>query len=163
MKLPELIRLVDHGNDWDVYLEAVYELFQADFVHKRPVFRGTRLGLKKHPQVEGKEATFWHLISEGKIEVERVKDESRCERIKWPKPIIDDCDSYPEYVKVWENTRVNKDGVTEGRICICFGDWEYLVVLAKRKEYLIPWTAYPVTYSHTKRKLEKEYKSFHGI
>ncbi|MNH30689.1 hypothetical protein D3C79_909980 [compost metagenome] len=44
-----------------------------------------RLGLKRHPVIQGKEATFWHMISEGNDEAERLPDLRRCERIRWPR------------------------------------------------------------------------------
>ncbi|HLE63375.1 MAG TPA: hypothetical protein VI750_09555, partial [Pyrinomonadaceae bacterium] len=64
--LPALVLLQDYGGDWDRYLEAIYAYFKRDFVDSRPAFRGTRLALKRHPVSQGKEATFWHMTSEGK-------------------------------------------------------------------------------------------------
>ena len=37
---------------------------------------------------------------------------------------------------------------------------EYLVVLAKRRDYILFWTAYPVLRDHRKKKLNKEYKEY---
>ena len=62
--LPLLVLFNDHG-DWDAYLAAIYTWFKRDFVDSKPVFQGRRLGLKRHPLTNGKEATFWHMISEG--------------------------------------------------------------------------------------------------
>ena len=56
--LPELITLSEYDGNFNLYLEAIYELFKKDFIEKHPVFQGTRVGLKKHPQREGKEATL---------------------------------------------------------------------------------------------------------
>lgn len=78
-ELPELIMLSEYGGDFCAYLEAVYELFKKDFIENRPVFRGTRLGLKKHPMENGKEATFWHMTSEGEDEATRNPDLRRME------------------------------------------------------------------------------------
>jgi len=64
-------------------------------------------------------------------------------------------------IKIWENVRRRN----EKRILLWFEAVEYLVVLAKRKdritgrEYILPWTAYPVTRSHRKDKLQKEYEN----
>jgi hypothetical protein len=60
-------------------------------------------------------------------------------------------------LKIWENIR---DG--EKRVCIwlSFDIEDYLVVLAKRTGYLLFWTAYPLTYESTKRKLQKEYEAY---
>jgi hypothetical protein len=111
------------------------------------------LGIKQHPKIQDKDATFWHIITEGPDGANRIPDFRRCERIRWPKPIIEHEDE-PD-IKVWENQRRN-----ETRICIWFENQDYLVVLAKRKTYTLFWTAYPVTSAHRKRKLEKEYRDY---
>ena len=86
--LPDLIELSEYCGDYHKYLEAVYACFKQDFINRRPVFRGARLGLKKHPLLMGKEATFWHMTSEGNDEETRIPDMRRMERIKWPAPLI---------------------------------------------------------------------------
>lgn len=111
------------------------------------------MGLKKHPLSNGKEATFWHMISEGGQEDERGIDLRRCERIRWPRPIIEH--EAHRTIKTWENKRRG-----EKRICLWLESEEYLVILAERKGYILPWTAYLVTQPHRKRKLQKEYETF---
>ncbi len=148
--LPSLMLLADYGGNRDQYIEALYQQFSDDFVHSSLRFRGRRFGLKRHPMSQGKEATFWHLISEGDDEATRQFDTNRCERIKWPRPIIENADTSP--VLVWENQRGH-----EKRICLWLPDQEYLVILADRKGYLLLWTAYSVTRPQRKRKLLKEY------
>jgi len=72
--LPELILFEDYEGNWDNYLEAIYTIFWEDFVNSKPSFQGRKLALKKHPVIQGKEATFWHIISEGKQEEDRIPD-----------------------------------------------------------------------------------------
>jgi hypothetical protein len=36
----------------------------------------------------------------------------------------------------------------------------YLVILADRGEYILPWTAYLVEQPHRKRKLQREYEEY---
>jgi hypothetical protein len=153
--LPPLICLSDFDGDWRRYEGAVYEAFCRDFVRSRIVFGGLPLRLKRHPVVDGREATFWHFTSEGHVERERVPDLRRCERIAWPKPIIERAGSDPA-VKVWENER--RGG--ERRACLWFEEEDYLVVLALRAGYVLPWTAYLVLEEHRKRKLRKEYELY---
>jgi len=150
--LPPLVLFQDHGGNWNCYLKALYGYFKKDFVNDSPSFRGTRLGLKRYPMEQGKEATFWHLISEGRSEDERLPDLRRCERIRWPRPVIEHAGE--PVIKVWKNKRGS-----EQRVCIWFEAVEYLVVLAVRQGYILLWTAYPVTESHRKRKLQKEYEA----
>lgn len=87
--LPPLLLLEDFGHNWDEYFEAIYKIFCRDFVVSKPNFEGKRFALKKHPMIKGKEATFWHIISEGRLEDNRLPDLRRCERIGWPRPIIE--------------------------------------------------------------------------
>ncbi len=151
--LPDLVLFKNYGGDWPRYLDALYEFFKKDFIESSSTFEGRRLGLKRHPLSQGKEATFWHMITEGADESTRQPDMLRCERIRWPRPIIE----HPSHraVKMWKNVRG-----TETRICLWLESLEYLVVLADRKGYLLPWTAYVTDKPHTKRKLKKEFEEF---
>ena len=46
LELPELILMEDFGGNFDVYNQAVYDVFQQDFIKSRPTFNGTKLRLK---------------------------------------------------------------------------------------------------------------------
>lgn len=151
--LPPLELFSDYDGDWNAFLEAIYARFRQDFVDNKPVFQGRRLGLKRHPVTNGKEATFWHMISEGKDEENRIPDLKRCERIRWPKPIIEH-ENDPK-VRYWVSVKCNED-----RIHIWLEEEDYVVVLADRKEYLLPWTAFIVSRQHTKQKLRKEHDTY---
>jgi len=120
MSPPEWLPPLFHfkGN-WALYLNALYELFKADFIDMKPQFRGRRLGLKRHPMSEGKEAAFWHLIQEGPVEELRLPDLKRCERIRWPRPIIEN--SEDSTLKVWMNIRKG-----EARVLLFLEEEEYL-------------------------------------
>lgn len=151
--LPSLILFSDYRGDWDAYLEAIYAWFRQDFIVSKPVFQGRRLGLKRLPMSCGKEATFWHMISEGTEEATRVPDFRRCERIRWPKPVIEhDSDAA---VKVWRNQRGRDE-----RICLWIEHENYLVILADRGTYILPWTAYLVEKPHQQMKLRKEHENY---
>lgn len=151
--LPPLVYFADYGGNWERYVEALYAYFKADFVDSYRTFRGKKVRAKRYPMDQGKESTFWHVISEGADESNRLPDLRRCERIRWPRPIVEhsECPG----LKVWENKRKR-----ETRVCIWFEDVEYLVVLAVRAGYMLLWTAYPVTRNHTRRKLKREYEDY---
>lgn len=151
--LPNLIELDEFNGDFLKYLEAVYECFKRDFIINRPIFKGVRLGLKKYPLFQEKEATFWHMTSEGEDEANRKPDLRRMERISWPAAMINK--SEHPYLKVWENTRANKTN-----ILIFHEEESYLVVLRKAKDYILPWTAYLIEYKSRKEKLLKEYEVY---
>lgn len=148
--LPDIEGFGIHSGDWEKYLNVLYHIFERDFVRCKPTFRGRKLGLKRHPLYEEKEATFWHFISEGEIESERTPDMRRCERIRWPRPCIESCDT--NGVLVWSEARKGED-----RIHIYLEHESYLVVLSDRKEYILPWTAYYVERKHQRAKLLKRY------
>lgn len=150
--LPSLVEFTSYQGNWPDYLEAIYDIFVKDFVDTKPKFRGRRLGLKRHPVYDGKEATFWHLISKGNVESERTPDFRRCERIGWPAPIINNC-SQKQHLKIWETPR-NK----ERRITIWIESQDYVVILAERNGYILLWTAYLITYRHQKEKLAKSFE-----
>lgn len=146
--LPPLMTLSDSGGDWSRYVQAIYEAFRGDFVMHHPLFEGRRCGIKRHPVIDRKEAAFWHLISEGKVEADRLPDLRRCERIRWPRPMIE---RSPIDVRVWRSERKG-----DQRIVIALDDFSYVVVLADRGEYVILWTAYCVEETHRREKLRRE-------
>jgi hypothetical protein len=151
--LPPLTLFTEYNGDWEAYLNAIYAYFKKDFIDNKPMFQGRRLGLKRHPLTKGKEATFWHMISEGLVEEKRIPDLRRCERIRWPKPVIEH--SEDSGIKYWVSVKRN-----ENRIHIWLEAEDYIVVLADRKGYLLPWTAFLVTKNHTRAKLRKEYEAY---
>lgn len=150
--LPPLVLFETYAGNWECYLDALYAFFKTDFVETVPLFRRARLALKRHPIIKGKEATFWHLISTGSGEDDRLPDLRRCERIRWPRPIIEHADE--TIIRVWENERKG-----ERRICLWLENQEYLVILARRRGYVLLWTGYPVTEAHQKAKLRKEFEA----
>ena len=149
--LPSLVLLQEYNGDWKQYIEAVYDYFKSDFIISKPRFGHRAIRLKRYPLLEGKEATFWHVTSEGKTENQRIPDLRRCERIRWPRPIIDHYTN--EVIRCWTNERR-----LERRIVLWFYEQNYVVVLADRKKYVLLWTTYIVSYKHTREKLWREYE-----
>ena len=82
-----------------------------------------------------------------------MPDYRRCERIRWPMPIMEhDAD---RAIKVRVNRRRG-----ERRICLWFEQENYLVILADRGQYILPWTAYLVEQPHRQRKIQREYQEY---
>ena len=154
-RLPTLVDFNLYGGDWAQYLGAVYEVFRQDFVESSPVWPSRRWALKRHPLHAGKEATFWHIIQEGDDESTRIPSLRRCERIRWPRKLIDSAHS--GRVRHWTNHRNG-----ETRILLATEDFSYVVVLADRETYVMLWTAFPVEKQHRREKLQKEYEKFMG-
>lgn len=147
--LPSLVLLEDAGGDWREYVERVYAHFYNDFVTSRPSFGKRRCTYAVEPKHDRKPAFFWHLISEGRVEEERTPDLRRCERIRWPKPVIE---RSPESGVVTWHTRRGK----HRRLMIALDDFSYVAVLEDRNTYLIAITAFCVDTDHRREKLRKE-------
>ena len=101
--LPDLILFESYKGNWSAYINAVYQCFHKDFVESKPAFQKLPVFARYHPPYEEKGATFWHLVSEGSQEPERIPDLRRCERIRWPRPMIENKNSME--IKTWETTR----------------------------------------------------------
>ena len=148
---PPLIRLAEFGGDWHRYVERLYEVFTEDFIDSTPRFEGQPVRLKRHPVERGKEATFWHLISSGRTEADRIPEMRRCERIGWPRALIEAMPS--DRVRVWHNQRPGGE-----RIVIALEDFSYIVVLSVRRRQLVLWTAYCVEDDHRRKKMRREWQ-----
>ena len=63
--LPRKIYLADYNNDFNLFLDAVYNIFRQDFVYSTPQYEGMDIKLKKYPlELGGKEHTFYHITHE---------------------------------------------------------------------------------------------------
>lgn len=151
LKLPELILF---NGDWEKYEERLYEIFKRDFLDSRPYFKKVLpVGIKKEPKEKGKEATFWHIVSCGKEGKMRLHDLRKCERIGWIRPVIE---SFPDCeIKAWLVRRGR-----EIRICLCYGNWDYVVILRKMRSYVLLITAYPAESQQTKNQLQSQHEYF---
>lgn len=158
--LPDLVLFEQCGGDWKMYVERLHGHFEDDFVRSTPSWPGKRVALKRHPEYQGKSATFWHFISEGSVEAERYPDFRRCERIRWPRPIMDAFDGAKPDAAVgrivwWKNERRGEE-----RYVLAPDDFSYVVIVAERKEYVLPWAAYCVERQHQRDKLRREFESY---
>ena len=89
--LPALILLSDHGGDWQRYIDAVYAVFNTDFIARRAHYEAKKILLigRDAELIDGKERRFWHCVSEGELEDARSPDLRRCERMPWMRPVIE--------------------------------------------------------------------------
>ncbi len=157
--LPPLVLLEDSGGDWNAYEETLYGFFKIDFLESLPRWPGKRVGLKRYPESKGKVATFWHFISEGEYEDERLINTRRCERIRWPRPTMEAYAAEPPAAGSRIIWWMNKRGA-EWRYLLALPDFSYLVVVADRGEYVLPWTQFPVEKPHQREKYRKECRDY---
>ncbi len=149
--LPDLLLFETYEGNWNKYLEAVYTAFRNDFINNVTYYEGHKVGINDTMEC-GKEKVFWHIITKDNHGV-RLPDLSRCERIKWPKPIIDNCAD--SRVLEWK-----KNINDEERILLWLVKMDYIVILRCRKNRIYLCTAYQVNQPHTNRKLLKEYEEY---
>jgi hypothetical protein len=149
--LPALVTLSDYHGDWDIYREVIYEHFRTDFLAYIPKFTGKPCRVNRAPLVDGKEPTFWHIITEGKEEENRIPDLRRCERIRWPRPMIEQVPC--AHVNSWRVRRGKK-----WRINLAPTDFSYLVVLAEKSNSVFLITTFHVERDHRRRKLKAEWE-----
>ena len=158
--LPELLLLEDAQGNWGMYLDRMHARFVTDFIDSKPAWPGKRVGVKRHPEHDGKSATFWHLISDGAVEAERLPNMRRCERIGWPRPMMDefdaaDPDTSATRILWWKETRDSEE-----RYLLAPEDFSYVVVVVDRGEYVLPWTAFWIEYAHQRNKRERAFRQF---
>jgi len=152
--LPPILTLGNCGGSWDVYLETQYQKFRADFIGSKPsVFHPKNWSTKRHPLSGGKEATFWHITSEGTTEEDRVPDMRRMERVGWIRPMID-AHSSKDRVCSWPTERKG-----ESRPNIAVPDFSFIVVLEEHPTYVMLWTAFHVEQQHRRDKYRRQWEA----
>ena len=99
---------------------------------------------------QGKEAAFWHITSSIDLNTQdRVPDLRRCERIPWPRPMIEHPND--DTLTVWKNKRKR-----DTRVLLWLEKLDYLVVLTETPQSIVIVTAYCTDRKHTRTKLRKD-------
>lgn len=154
--LPEKISLVNFGGNYQAYIDAVYEIFERDFIRHKSTFGSHKLSLKFKPEFQERAYTFYHMTHKGEIEVEREPDLRRCECMPWARPTIENVENWN--LKFWRQKRQR----SENRVCIALETKveTYFVILEVRKNYVLLWTAFLSEYRHQSIKKLKEYEEW---
>lgn len=148
--LPEALLYGDFGGDYEKFFATVYEIFERDFKHSRPNYSGHPLAYDSRIE-NGKEVAFWHITSsKDNVTGERVPDFRRCERVAWPKAIVEHSDD--KDLKIWRKGRGRKT-----RILLWLEELDYLVVLEERPGVVTLVTAYCIDQDNRRRQLKKEW------
>jgi hypothetical protein len=150
---PDLIYFEDFQGDFKNYFDRVYQIFSAHFLKYNPNFQGVKVTAPRYPEVDGLSRTFYHITHQGDDEQNREPDIRRMERIRFPKFMIE-IHPHAELL-VWE-----KEIGRDTRIHILNVAESYLLVLNKRKDYLLLWTAFYIEQSHTLRRKLKEFETY---
>lgn len=150
---PELMYFEDYSGNFQSYFNAVYGVFSNDFLKTNPNYNGQKVTAPRYPEVDGLSRTFYHITHEGEDESNRLPDMRRMERIRFPRFKLDNI-PHPE-ILVWEKS-IKRDI----RIHILNVAENYLLVLNKRKGYIMLWTAFYIEQNHQMRKKIKEYEDY---
>ena len=147
--LPAELCYADYQGNWDNFISAVYDTFSKDFKQSDARYEGHKIVYDSRIEF-GKEVGFWHLVQKENIRTrERLPDIRRCERISWPRPIIDY--SKEASVSVWK-----KDINRETRIHIWLEALDYIVVLSEKPKVVVLVTAFCINYESYRRKLRRD-------
>ena len=154
--LPESLIYNDFNGDWDKFLTTVYEIFVHDFKSSRPTYQGLPVSYDGRVE-DGKEAVFWHLICRNDLSTQkRELDLRRCERIPWPRPIIEH--STDLVISVWKSERQR-----EIRVLIWIETLNYLIVMAEKPKSMILVTAFCTDIKSQREKLIKERDKYYKM
>lgn len=153
--IPSKIESSFFRGDMNAYKEALYKIFCRDFVNNDIYFQGKKVDIIHEKFFEGKERSFWHIISEGDEDINRTPISWRAETLAWAKPLIEedgDCSEYRKWVKFHDKTNRNRYYIW----CVAIN---YMVILEYRDSYYKLITAYPVQEYRIKT-YNKEYKKY---
>ena len=149
--LPEALRYGDFGGDWEKFFATIYEIFERDFKHSRPYYRGKPL-IYDSTIEDGKEVTFWHVTTSiDKSTGERLPAFRRAERISWIRPIIEHSDD--KALKVWRNKRGR-----ETRVLLWLEELDFLLILREKPQKAFLLTAYCIDTEHRRATVRKEWQ-----
>ena len=149
--LPEFEFWDNYNNDYSKYQEALYVIFQNDFIKSRPIFEGKQVNIRRHPIEYGKEEAFFHVTCHFR----------RCERIRWVRAFIENynCDITQceecEGVKVWSEPYRNTT-----RVHMLLEEERYMVVVERRDSYCLLVTAFYFEQEHSLRKKLHHYEQY---
>jgi hypothetical protein len=153
MTPPDLLTFGVFGGDWTAYEAELYRVFLEEIARGKLQFRGWPVNCRRHEEVAGRWASFWHLVQEGPVEDDRLPNLRRCERIRWVPWMIENGVTHPE-IDEWQNTRG-----AEVNTLLWYRE-EYLVVLGQRRDYWLLKTAYCTEQSGRIRQLRRERDAF---
>ena len=153
--LPSEIDLNLFSGDIQSYTDTLYKIFHRDFIEQTITYNNKPVDIIHEKYYNGKERSFWHLISDGDEDINRTPHSTRAQFLPFVKPIITDtnkCTSLKKWIKYYEKTK-------HYRHFIWCTDVDFIVVLEDRGSYYKLITAFHVN-SHAKKSYEKSYNNY---
>jgi hypothetical protein len=150
MALPELIPF---DGDWAGYVERLYSVYLDTVVNGNLRFDGLKISCQYRPASQGKHFGFWHVISEGEVEDDRLPNFRRCERMGWIAYLITNAETDTD-ISWWKNKRKGNT-----HIVIWHEAENFVVILAERSGYYLLKSAYCAE-SHRRATFIREREQF---
>lgn len=162
--LPDIVECKNF-NEWNKYLEEIYEIFKKDFVENRPNFEGKIVNYRTAPKDGKYEHAFIHLTHKDELHNsnnpnDRIPDPRRAERLSWNRAIIenfkcdencDDCNKVLYFEEYYKNNI---------RAYLLFKDVNFIVIIEKREKYNLLITGYYIEYDNMMEKYIKKYERY---
>lgn len=136
--------IIAFSGDWETYLDAIYELYLDEVIRNALTFKGKPVRARFNPATHDKGFSFWHVISTGEKEADRIPDLRRCERIKWIRWTITKANQSHQEIVSWTNARTLKRGTAQRTVIYCDAV-SFVVILEERNDYYLLVTAFPVS------------------
>jgi len=148
--------ILDLQGTWEEILGRLYAVFSRDFKASKVKHRGMRIiyNGRVMPDGHGKEEGFWHVVSrQDRSSGERLIDYRRAERLPWARPLMESAER--DEIKVFDYDHGVKDiGV---RRYVWLADYDYVLILQKKKRALFWVTAYYVSSKRGRKDLSRRY------
>ena len=149
----------DDLSNYTQYENFLYSEFQKTYDSGDLYFKGIPVKMKYYPPEYTPKSGFYHLICENYDHTGDENDRSpnllRCSHLLWARELIEYCSESCESLYIWENERRGKKNI----LLYC-PEVDYVVVLGKRKDYLLLITAYPIEYDNKRKDLIREYNEY---
>lgn len=154
-KLPSRLEWKMFRGDATRYKNALYSVFKRDFLSGDLQFQGKNVDIIHEEFFEGKERSFWHMISDGNEDTDRELNIERCASLPWAGFLIKDdgkCEHYRIWVKWHDKSKRNRYYIW----CVLVN---YMVILEDRATHFKLITAYNVL-PYKIKSYEKEYMKY---
>ena len=157
--------------DWNIFVRALYIIFERDFKRRWPVFRTCPVWHNRWVDPNDSyrfEEGFWHLVTRDEFvynpkmrrnEKERLPEFDRAGRLPWAKPIIEN-ETAAEML-TWDFDEATKYGPAV-RTYVWLKDHDYVVVLERRQkpkgDVFMLITSFYVDFEAKRRDLQSRYE-----
>src|ERR1039458_3967837 len=162
---------IPFGGDWNVFVRALYIIFERDFKNHWPRFRTFPVWHDRRVDPTdnyGFEEGFWHLVTRDQLvydrqtrrnEKERLPDLDRAGRLPWAKPIIEHETAIE--ILAWDFDEATKWGTTV-RTYVWLKNHDYVVILERqqkqRGDIFMLVTSFYVDHEAKRRDLQSRYE-----